>query len=284
MPKRKLETLETSEGNTSLPKKRIVPSKRWCFTRNNYEDDELETLETLFKHHDVEYIIGKEVGENGTPHLQGYIECPSKIRPIEKFKLTTYHWEKCKGSRGANMVYCAKDGKYVHSPLLKPRRPLVLIKPRGWQLEVLKIIENWSDDRTLHWFYETVGGVGKTALCKYLIKKHGAIVLGGKSADIKNGILTYTQKWGYTPELIVVNFCRSIEEYVSYEGLEQMKDMMFFSGKYEGGQVCDACPHVICFANFEPQTTRMSMDRWQVHEITDGDPTLRTPSPMSSEC
>ncbi|GAC77792.1 replication protein, partial [uncultured marine virus] len=260
MPKRKLETLETSEGNTSPPKKRIVPSKRWCFTKNNYEKDEVETLETLFKLHDIEYIFGEEIGDGttdvplGTPHLQGYIECPTKIRPIEKLGLKTFHWEKTKGTRGSNLIYCSKDGKYVHSPLLKPRRPLVLIKPRGWQLDVLKIIENDPDDRTLHWFYEHNGGVGKTAMCKYLIKKHNAIVLGGKAADIKNGIVTYYEKWGYTPELIVVNYCRSMEEFVSYEGLESMKDMMFYSGKYEGGQVCDACPHVIVFANFEPQT------------------------------
>lgn len=267
MPKRKLETLETSEGNTSPPKKRIVPSKRWCFTRNNYADDELETLETLFKLHDVEYIIGKEVGDNRTPHLQGYIECPNKIRPIEKFKLTTYHWEKSKGNRGQNILYCSKDGDFVNSPLLKPRRPLVLITPRGWQVDVLKIIENDPDDRTLHWFWEHKGGVGKTAMCKYLIKKHGAIVLGGKAADIKNGIVTYYSKTGYTPELIVVNLCRSMEEFVSYEGLESMKDMMFYSGKYEGGQVCGACPHVIVFANFEPNTLKMSKDRWQINEI-----------------
>ena len=65
-----METMETEGGNTKPPpKKRCVPSKRWCFTWNNYPSDAMETLETIFKELDIEYLVGREVGE-GTGILQ----------------------------------------------------------------------------------------------------------------------------------------------------------------------------------------------------------------------
>jgi hypothetical protein len=42
-----------------------------CFTLNNWTDQQYQSLMGL----DVSYIVfGKEVGESGTPHLQGYCE------------------------------------------------------------------------------------------------------------------------------------------------------------------------------------------------------------------
>ena len=84
----KMETLETHgnlEGNTKIS--RVVPSKYWCFTLNNYNSKDLETLETSFKNSGVKYVIGEEIGEETkTPHLQGFISSVTKLRPSEKFK------------------------------------------------------------------------------------------------------------------------------------------------------------------------------------------------------
>ena len=43
--------------------------------------------------------------------------------------------------------------------------------------------------------------------------------------------------------------------------------MFFFSGKYEGGMVCGPNPHVLIFANDEPDTHKMSADRWIIKEL-----------------
>ena len=48
-------------------------SKRWCFTLNNYTSDEVKAIKAKFEDPavDLRYgIIGHEVGDNGTPHLQ----------------------------------------------------------------------------------------------------------------------------------------------------------------------------------------------------------------------
>lgn len=51
------------------------PAKSWVFTLNNYTEDHVQKLEELGADADVvSYLVfGREVGESGTPHLQGCV-------------------------------------------------------------------------------------------------------------------------------------------------------------------------------------------------------------------
>ena len=78
----------------------------------------------------------------------------------------------------------------------------------------------------------------------------------------------HLEKHGKTPELICVNIPRSYDTtYLSYEGLENIKDMLFYSGKYEGGMVVGNSPHLLVFANEAPDLSRLSADRWNIKNI-----------------
>ena len=56
-----------------------------CFTWNNYEDLD-EILGKLQAWKAISYaVIGEEVGKQGTPHLQGYLEFKYSIR-VDKIK------------------------------------------------------------------------------------------------------------------------------------------------------------------------------------------------------
>jgi hypothetical protein len=272
-----VEQMEIGGGNTKLHQKRVSQGKKWCFTYNNYPDDALEIMERNFKLHELEYIVGVEVGESGTPHLQGFIEAKKRLRPDQLGLSRKIHWEKAKGSLKQNVAYCSKDGEFRHSKACKPKEPVRILSDdqlRPWQKGILAAIEQRPDDRTIHWYWSNAGETGKTTFCKYLTHKHGAVPISGKGADVRNGICTYMgNNDGDTPGLVVMNVPRCLESvtggYISYEALENVKDMYFYSGKYEGGVVCGNCPHLYIFANFPPETEKMSADRWVIVNIDD---------------
>ena len=142
---------------------------------------------------------------------------------------------------------------------------------RWWQKRILEIISEEPDDRTIWWFWEPFGGIGKTAFAKYLVAKCGATFLGGKAADMQFAIAKAFGETGRTPEVVVMNFPRSMEGKISYQGLESIKDMLFFSGKYESQMIVGNSPHVIVFANWEPDVSKLSADRWRVECIADAE-------------
>ena len=78
------------------------------FTLNNYTNQKFEDLKNceLFKY----VIIGKEVGESGTLHLQGYAELVSQTR-FNRIKMIDprLHIEKRFGSQYQAIEHCKKE-------------------------------------------------------------------------------------------------------------------------------------------------------------------------------
>ena len=253
-------------GNTKPSRaKQISPAVRWCFTFNNYTDIELSSMISQIRKDCKKAIVSKEIGKSGTPHLQGYLEFHRKIRPKGSY-INRIHWEKAMGNASQNFDYCTKDGDIVVN--FGFPKPVKLISPDfQWEQEILDIIKDEPCDRKIYWYWGE-GNVGKTSFCKYLIVKHKAIMVGGKGADMRNAIVDYVKTNGYTPELILINIPKSHgTEYLSYEGMENVKDMCFYSGKYEGGMVCGNPPHLFIFANEPPDCNKLSNDRWVITEI-----------------
>lgn len=254
-------------GNTKT-KSRVVPSKYWCFTLNNWTEVELQEILEIME--TGKYIIGKEIGQEGTPHLQGYYESDKKIRPLEKFKTTRIHWEKRNGTREDNIKYCSKENNFITNFKIpkKIKDPLEGYEPYEWQLLASEILEDPVNDRVIYWFWDREGCKGKTSWCKHICLSKNAIMLSGKGADIKNGVISHIEKHKEL-DVAIFHFTRTVEDYISYEAIESVKDGIFFSGKYESSMVMFNSPHIICLANFEPDRTKMSMDRWVVSEIND---------------
>ena len=63
-------------------------------------------------------IFGKEVGANGTPHIQGYTEFSSQRRLAVWKRIigVRAHIEGAKGTRAQNTAYCSKDGDVFQFP------------------------------------------------------------------------------------------------------------------------------------------------------------------------
>lgn len=254
--------IESNNKSQSKEKQRVTPSKRWCLTKNNYSETDRETMETMFLKNKILYILGYEIGEEGTPHIQGYIEAKAKIRPIEKLKLPfSCHWSAARSDRKVNLKYCSKDNDYVTN--FDMPEILEYEEPYGWQLQVTDILANKPDKRTIHWFWEPDGGIGKSELCRYLCIKHEALICSGKATDCKHLIVSQKKP----PKIIIFDVPRSCIQYVSYQALEEVKNACFSSPKYESAMHLQNRPHVIVFANEEPNTTLLSLDRWNIVEI-----------------
>lgn len=98
-----------------------MEGKFWCFTLNNYSDEEYTDIQNFNCNY---LIIGKEVGEEGTPHLQGYVEFKTNHKLDRLKKLSQrIHWEKRRGTSVEASDYCKKDGDYYEiGELSKPNR------------------------------------------------------------------------------------------------------------------------------------------------------------------
>ena len=104
----RVQSMENGMGQS--PSGRGVRSRAWCFTRNNYNDTNLEdTFECRY------ICYGKEVAPTTlTPHIQGYVyfSNPKSLGGVRKL-LPGAHVTKANGSYLSNKVYCSKDGCFT---------------------------------------------------------------------------------------------------------------------------------------------------------------------------
>ncbi len=89
-------------------------SKSFCFTLNNYTEEEDVELEAKLNELAAYWIIGREEGESGTPHLQGYFQLRKRayIRQLRDLFSPRCHYEVARGTPKQNRAYCSKDGDF----------------------------------------------------------------------------------------------------------------------------------------------------------------------------
>ena len=259
--------LVPGEGNTKTsPSKQISPSKKWCFTLNNYNENDISSIKSIVPKTNL-IIVGKEIGEQGTPHLQGYIEFTNKLRPLSLKLNNGIHWEKAKGTKQQNLDYCSKENDLIITKgIPKPIKIITDLYP--WQQKVLDIYNEPINDRKIYWFYEKTGNVGKSAFIKYMIVKHKILFCsGGKYSDIMNLIFNNNMD---ECDCIMFDIPRANEGHISYASLESIKNGMVCNTKYETGTKIFNSPHLFIFANFQPDSPEnLSEDRLQITNLED---------------
>lgn len=260
-----LEQIDT----TFSKKKQSVQGNYWCFTLNNYVYEEIPLIEEILKHECKWYIFQEETGElTGTPHLQGTICLKDKRRDTEVRRFFQANWDKTRKILGA-VIYCKKYATrtgQIFSHGIKVPEPIRVHEPYGWQLEVINIINTEPDERTVHWFWEATGKVGKSALTKYLVARKQAVIGNGKANDIFHNI---SKNIGL--KLFVCDVPRENIHLINYGAIEMVKNGLIFSGKFDSGQYIFNSPHVFVFANIPPDERHLSQDRWHIVEVKTND-------------
>ncbi len=257
------------DENVPVPKKGYR-SRYWFLTWNNYTDDSIKVLLNLSGLE--RYCVQEEVGDSGTPHLQGVL-CFKQSKSGTQLNLLCNKLCWFKGCRNIHAAknYCSKvktrSGKqWVKGFILRSlavKDPLDGKELYKWQKEIIKMVREVPDDRKVYWYWSAKGNVGKSVLCKHMVLKEEAIVVGGSYKDAYYAIAQRVVK-KRSVNVVVFSLTRFHGNKIAYIALEGIKDGMFFSPKYESGMCVFNPPHVLVFANAAPDLRSLSADRWVV--------------------
>lgn len=286
--------------------------KRWCFTLNNYVAADETRLRDLAGR--CEYLVyGREVGESGTPHLQGFIVFNTNHRfTAAKAALgDRYHLELARGTSGQASLYCKKENDFEEFGQLPtgggktnrfddfktwvleqpskptaavvafefpsiylqygrvmewidkiyPRVPPTMGDFRGYQASLATILEGDPDDRSVYFVIDERGGTGKSWFVKKWLSMHHEFTQClsiGKRDDLAYVV-------DESKRVFLFDLPRSQSEFLQYSVLEQLKDGMVFSTKYNSRmKMFDHKVHVVVFMNEHPDMTKLSADRYKL--------------------
>lgn len=105
--------LPAEPSSTLLAKRVKGRSNAYCLTLNNPTDEERVVCKEWIVQNAEYGIVGNEVGESGTPHLQVYFRCKNaRVFNAIKTKFPGSHIESANSGDKENQKYCSKGGDF----------------------------------------------------------------------------------------------------------------------------------------------------------------------------
>lgn len=251
--------------------------RNFCYTINNYTNVELEELKKK-ELKEIKYIIiGDEVSESGTPHLQGFIiyNNAKTLSGCIKNLPSRAHVEVCKGSPYQNFEYCSKH-KVIYEKGNRPekvgqgnRQDLRNIKKKianneniksmldsndiqnYQQLKYAESLKKYYEKKRLYkphvkWYYGKTGtGKTKTAYEEFSVQ-----------ADNEDNIYFSmdTGKWweGYdAQEYVIIDDMRG--DFMKYHQLLKLLDRYPYKVETKGSTRQFLATNIIITSAFHPQ-------------------------------
>lgn len=245
--------------------------RAWAFTWHNYTLDSIDSL--IYKLKDYEYVFQEETGElTNKKHLQGFVRFPNQRYLSSLTKMFPgCHFEPARNEE-ALTKYCQKEetrtGK-TYSNLKPEKKPLRIFsydQLYEWQKNIVDMCKTEPDDRSIYWYWEPEGNIGKTQLIKHIVYyfKNATYACCSKSADI----LTLADE---NINIYLLNFVRTSDNnFAPYTAIEQLKDGLISDSKLKKKtrNILMNSPHVICFANWPPKIEALSKDHWKVTNLS----------------
>ena len=241
-------------------------AKKWCYTINNPKDE--YPLDDICDYH----VYGREVGESGTPHLQGFIIFTQRKRLGQLQRLLPGgHYEVARGSNLQASEYCKKGGDFTEIGTLPEEQSAagarvqkekwdrvkklamegrleeidseVFIKYRHSLLSIAKQYAPMppdADDTTGYWYYGPTGA-GKSRTAR---------------EENPGYFLKACNKWwdGYNGEqaVIIDDFDKS--HHVLGHHLKIWADRYAFPAEIKGGKINIRPEKIIVTSNYSPSS------------------------------
>lgn len=296
-------------------------STRWVFTINNPTQSDKDNVAELGNDQQrIKYlVVGRERGQSGTPHLQGFVVFGSACtRTRVSSWLPRAHLEPARGTTAQAADYCKKDGdfdeygtqptgagttgildalyawgdayieEHGHAPtspeiarehptaylryprcvrLFQARAPPPAIREgelRPWQQQLSDRLEADPSERSIMFYVDTEGNKGKSWFQQWFLTKYPekCQVLGhGKRDDL-------TLQIDESKSVFFFNIGWGQMEHFQYTVLEQLKDRMVFSPKYQSRtKILRQQPHVVVFSNEPPDLSKLAADRFDITNL-----------------
>lgn len=132
-----------------------------------------------------------------------------------------------------------------------------------WQLKLLDELAGEAHPRKIIWIWSSEGGTGKSTFARYAAAKLGALVITrGGSNDIVHAFDQH--------RIIIFDYPRSQDpQFIHWNLMEEFKNGLTFSQKYNSRQKIFTTPHVVVFSNINPidWEYKLSKDRWKIKEL-----------------
>lgn len=189
--------------------------RQWCFTVNNYSDDDVVFFKTLTPRY---LVFGLEIcPKTGTPHLQGYVVFKDKksMSAVKKyFKCNKMHLKpRYKHSSFTSASeYCKKDGIFFEygQPIAQGKRTdldnvMNIVRETHSMREVVEVATSYQSVRMAEvwlkyndkprnrkqpvyvwWFYGR-SGTGKTTAAYDFLEKYGRVYTAGDTGKWFDG-------------------------------------------------------------------------------------------------
>lgn len=109
-------------------------SRNWLCTLNNPEVAAQDYLEAWFTKAKAKYVVGQlEKGEEGTPHIQYFLNFKEPVRLAQlKKHCTRSHFEEVKINNGAH-TYCMKEDTRLEGPFEFGEKPVQRNSKTDWE-------------------------------------------------------------------------------------------------------------------------------------------------------
>lgn len=166
--------------------------------------------------------------------------------------------------------YCMKkdsrlDGPWADKPIYLGKDLITSLRP--WQQSIINLTLTRPHPRKIHWFYDAIGGSGKSSIVKYMYFHLKIVTLSiGKASDLLNLVYKNQGKTCYCFDISRTVQTGAMTEI--YQALESVKNGYFVNTKYDTGVACFEIPHVIVFSNHLPKMSALSIDRWNIIDMS----------------
>lgn len=233
--------------------------RNYCFTLNNYTEVLIQNISVIANK--FRYICyEKEVGEQGTPHLQGYFELDDAktMTALQKglLKGLRMSLRVARGNATQNTTYCSKENNNTFVEFGKPKKQgkrVDLDKLKNKIMDGQCTVDEITVDKPMayHQYGRTLEKLEDIAMRKkYRTTMTKAIWYWGKTGVGKS----HTAFTGYTPD---THYVLNINDNGWWEGYKQQKTVIIneFRGQIPFGELLDLIdkdPKTVKRRNREP--------------------------------